>query len=120
MSVASALRLQTTDDDLLALAREFEGASPQAVLGWALEEFGHDVALATGFGAEGCVLVDMVARIDRQARIFYLDTDLLFPETEELRYQLAARYGVCFERRATPRSLEQQALRHGERLWERE
>jgi phosphoadenosine phosphosulfate reductase len=120
MSANRAVRFRDADEDLLALAEEFEGAPPQAILRWALEEFGADVALATGFGTEGCILVDMVANIDPSARIFYLDTDLLFPETYRLRDRLAARYGVRFERRATPRSLEQQALRHGERLWERD
>ncbi len=119
MSV-TALNFRNADDELLVLAEEFEGAPAQAVLSWAIDEFESDVALATGFGTEGCVLVDMVARIDPAARIFYLDTDLLFPETYKLRDQLAARYGVRFERRASTRSLEQQALRYGERLWERD
>ena len=120
MSANTALSFRTVDGELFALPEDFEDAPPQTVLRWALEEFGSEVALATGFGTEGCVLVDMVARIDPNARIFYLDTDLLFPETYELRDRLVARYGVQLERRTSTRSLEQQALRHGERLWERD
>jgi len=78
------------------------------------------VALATGFGAEGCVLIHMVSTINRNARIFYLDTDLLFPETYRLCQQLKARFGVQFERRATRLSLSAQAEEYGERLWERQ
>jgi len=118
MRVATALNI--ADDEVLALAEQFENAQPQTVLRWAIDEFGSEVALATGFGTEGCVLVDMIAKIDATARIFYLDTDLLFPQTYELCNQLAARYGVSFERRTSQRSLEQQALRHGEKLWERD
>ena len=118
MRVSSALN--SADDEILALADEFESAQPQTVLRWAIDEFGSEVALATGFGTEGCVLVDMIAKIDATARIFYLDTDLLFPQTYELCNQLAVRYGVSFERRTSQRSLEQQALRHGEKLWERD
>jgi len=118
MRVATALNI--ADDEILALAEEFESAQPETVLRWAIDEFGSEVALATGFGTEGCVLVDMIAKIDATARIFYLDTDLLFPQTYELCHQLAARYGVSFERRTSQRSLEQQALRHGEKLWERD
>jgi len=118
MRVATALNI--ADDEVLALAEKFEKAQPQTVLRWAIDEFGSEVALATGFGTEGCVLVDMIAKIDATARIFYLDTDLLFPQTYELCNQLAARYGVSFERRTSQRSLEQQALRHGEKLWERD
>jgi len=120
MSVVTALNVRLEEDELYSLAEEFEGAPPQSILRWAIDEFGADVGLATGFGTEGCILVDMVSRIDPGARIFYLDTDLLFPETYQLRDRLAERYGVRFERRATPRSLEQQALRHGEKLWERD
>ena len=118
MRVATALNI--ADDEVLALAEEFESAQPQTVLRWAINEFGSEVALATGFGTEGCVLVDMIAKIDAKARIFYLDTDLLFPQTYELCHQLIARYGVSFERPTSQRSLEQQALRHGEKLWERD
>jgi len=118
MRVATALNIP--DDEVLALGEKFEYAQPQTVLRWAIDEFGSEVALATGFGTEGCVLVDMIAKIDATARIFYLDTDLLFPQTYELCNQLAARYGVSFERRTSQRSLEQQALRHGEKLWERD
>ena len=120
MRSMTALNFRIIDGELYTLPDGLETASPQVVLKWALDEFGSDVALATGFGAEGCILVDMVARIDPSARIFYLDTDLLFPETYELRDRLEARYGIRFERRSAVRSLEQQNLRHGEKLWERD
>src|SRR5690349_17287511 len=109
----------TSDEELRDLASEFETREPKNVLRWTLEEFGNDVALATGFGAEGCVLVHMLSQINRDARIFYLDTDLLFPETYDLRDQLEVRYGVRFERRSTILSVEDQSRQFGERLWER-
>jgi phosphoadenosine phosphosulfate reductase len=115
----AAVGYETTDEELRALSEEFEHAPPEAVLRWAVEEFGPDVALATGFGAEGCVLVAMLSQISSGARVFYLDTDLLFPETYALRDRLEARYDVRFERRATRLSLGAQAEEHGERLWER-
>jgi phosphoadenosine phosphosulfate reductase len=110
---------ETTEEELDLISQEFENAPPETVLRWAVEEFGPDVALATGFGAEGCALIAMLAEINPEARIFYLDTDLLFPETYALRDRLEARYGVRFERRATRLSLSAQAAEHGERLWER-
>ncbi len=106
-------------EELKSISDKFENASPESVLGWAFEEFGDEAALATGFGAEGCVLVHLLAGVSREARIFYLDTDLLFPETYALRDRLEGRYGVRFERRATPLSLGAQAERYGDRLWER-
>jgi phosphoadenosine phosphosulfate reductase len=119
MTVATVqLDFATTDEELRSISDDFETATPQSILAWALEEFDRDVALATGFGAEGCVLIDMIAGINRNARLFYLDTDLLFPETYELRDRLEARYGVRFERYATRLSLSEQAKEHGDRLWE--
>ena len=121
MSVAAlSIAQRTTDEDLKAIADEFETAPPEVLLRWAVDEFGSDVALATGFGAEGCVLVAMISAINPDTRIFYLDTDLLFPETYILRDRLQARYGVRFERCATRLSLEAQAAEYGLRLWERE
>ena len=121
MAIAAlAIDFEVTDEDLKAISAELESEPPEAVLRWAFREFGPDVALATGFGAEGCVLIDMVARITNGARIFYLDTDLLFPETYALIEQLEARYGIRFERRATRLSLSAQAAEYGERLWERQ
>src|SRR5436190_23736487 len=105
MPVALSLGSETTDEELIALADDLEGAPAEDILRWALDEFGSDVALATGFGAEGCVLIHMLSRIDRNARIFYLDTDLLFPETYQLRDQLGARFNVKLERKKTGLSL---------------
>ena len=119
-SAALAIDFEISDKELAALSDEFETGPPEAVLRWAFAEFGPDVALATGFGAEGCVLIDMVARITKGARIFYLDTDLLFPETYALLEQLEARYDIRFERRATRLSLSKQAAEYGDRLWERQ
>ena len=112
------LENELTEEELGDLSMDFEGAPPEKVLRWAVERFGPEVALATGFGAEGCALVSMLARVDRRARIFYLDTDLLFPETYALRDALETRYGVSFERYSAG-SLTEQAALYGERLWER-
>src|SRR2546423_12606797 len=124
MSLATlSISEETKDKDWQVISNEFENASPEAVLRWAIEEFAPHVALATGFGAEGCVLVSMLSAIkpiSQGTRIFYLDTDLLFPETYALRDQLEARYGVHFERRATSLSVSDQAAEYGERLWQRE
>jgi phosophoadenylyl-sulfate reductase (thioredoxin) len=111
---------RTNAADLDLISSELELESAEDVLRWAMQEFGPDVALATGFGVEGCVLIRMLSEIDRNARMFYLDTDLLFPETYELIRKLEVRYGVRFEQRTSRLSLAAQAARYGERLWERE
>lgn len=114
---ALAIDYDVAAGELAVISEKFESQPPETVLRWAFAELGPDIALATGFGAEGCVLIDMVSRITRGARIFYLDTDLLFPETYALRDQLAARYDIRFERVKTRLSLNAQAAAFGERLW---
>ena len=114
----SALGSRNSPETCSALQDRFENSSPEAVLAWAVEEFGPHLALATGFGAEGCILVAMLSAISPDTRVFYLDTDLLFPETYALRDELEARYGIRFER-VTSLSLSDQAADYGERLWER-
>ena len=105
-------------EDLKAISARFETSSPEAVLEWGLQEFGSGMPLVTGFGVEGCVLMDMVAQLSGTTRILYLDTGLLFPDTYSLRERLQERYGVTIERHTTPLSLEQQAEAYGEKLWE--
>ena len=120
MTLATVSLVDETIEEGLKKSVELEQAQPETILRWAVEEFGADVALATGFGAEGCVLIAMLAAISPRTRIFYLDTDLLFPETYALRNRLAARYGVQFERKATGLSLEDQAREYGPELWKRD
>jgi phosphoadenosine phosphosulfate reductase len=114
----TAFEEKPDDHEIERVGRLLEKAAPETVLLWALQRFGKGVALATGFGAEGCVLVHMLSGIEPNARVFYLDTDLLFPETYDLRDRLQARYSVRFERQEVGLSLEEQAKIHGEKLWE--
>jgi phosphoadenosine phosphosulfate reductase len=102
-----------------ALAEEFEHSSPQEVLSWAFEEFGKGVSIATGFGAEGMALIDMAAKINPYADVFFIDTGFLFPETYELRRRLEEKYDIkirAFQPELSPAAQERM---FGPRLWER-
>lgn len=114
----AAAAIELPDKKLREISDRFEDAEPRRVLEWALKTFGDEFAFATGFGAEGCLLISLLAQIDRRARIFYLDTDVLFPETYELRDELEMRYNLNIERRASRLSLTKQAARFGSNLWE--
>ncbi len=61
----------------------------------------------------------MASQINPEARFFYLDTDVLFPETYETRDRLAEHLGVEFDRFHNL-TLEEQAAQHGEELWKRD
>jgi phosphoadenosine phosphosulfate reductase len=99
-----------------------EDSAPERVVAWMLERFaGRRVAVTTGFGMEGCALIDMIARHGVRLPVLYLDTGFLFPETLRLRDRLAARYPhLSFERRSTELTPEEQEIHHGPELWVRD
>jgi phosphoadenosine phosphosulfate reductase len=100
--------------------RRLEGHTPEEILAFAADRYGPRAGFATGFGPEGCVLIDLIGRHRLPIRIFTLDTGLLFPETHTLWRRLEERYGLEIEAVRPVLSVEQQARLHGERLWERD
>ena len=106
--------------DVVTAARALEGESPLEILRWASRNLGSKLTFATGFGAEGCVLIELIARDHLPIDLFTLDTGVLFPETYELWRQLEARYGVTIRAVRPAHSIEQQAVEHGPALWERD
>ena len=106
-------------EELISLNEKFESEHPSRILGWLNENFRTgEIGMATGFGAEGVVLIDMIASINRNIPVFYLDTNVLFPETYALRDKLEEKYSIRLIRYATRISLEQQSELHGASLWE--
>ncbi len=80
--------------DLDEASAQLEDATPLEILRWAAGRFAPRLGFATGFGAEGCVLVDLVGRHGIAVDVFTLDTGVLFPETYGLWGRLEDRYGV--------------------------
>ena len=109
-----------TRASLKPVSDQLEGRRPEDILQWGVDNFSPGLALATGFGPEGVVLMHQLSLIAPETTVFYLDTALLVPETYALRDALAERLGLNFERVTTRLSLEEQAARHGEALWSRD
>ena len=105
--------------DIEAAARALEDAPAVDVLRWASERIPR-LTFATGFGAEGCVIIDLIGRHGLPIDVFTLDTGLLFPETYALWRALEARYGITIRAVTPAQTVEQQAATHGAALWERE
>lgn len=74
-----------------------ETKSPEEVLQWALKAFHPKIALASSFGAEDVVLIDMIVAINPKARIFTLDTGRLNQETYDVMDKIRDKYGVSLE-----------------------
>lgn len=99
---------------------ELADAPLEEVLRWASQTLGDKLTFATGFGAEGCVIIDAIGRAKLPIDLFTLDTGLLFPETYALWRRLEDRYGVTIRAVRPPRSIVEQEADHGPRLWERD
>src|SRR5580765_3585190 len=74
------------------LAIQFEGEEPEALLAWAIEEFGSRLAISTSFQADSVALIDMAYEIDPAIKVFSIDTGRLPVETLELADRLRLRY----------------------------
>jgi len=66
-------------------------------LRWALTTFGDKICIASSFGAEDVVLIDMAVRIDPAVRIFTLDTGRLHQETYDVMDKIRERYNINIE-----------------------
>jgi phosphoadenosine phosphosulfate reductase len=100
--------------------RAAERWSAQDLLAWAAREFGDKAALASSFGAEDVVLIDIASGIDAPFAVFTLDTDFLFPETYELISRIEQKYCISVQRLRPRLSPESQAREFGVELWKRQ
>jgi phosphoadenosine phosphosulfate reductase len=97
---------------------DVEALSAGEVIETVLEALHPNVSLACSFQKEESVLLDMLLERETKARIFALDTHVLFPETYAVWRAFERRYNMKIEVFEGP-SLGRQAAIHGDRLWER-
>lgn len=76
---------------------DWESKTPEEILAWALGEFQPRIALAASFGAEDVVVLDMLTKLNPEARVFTLDTGRLPAETYALMDAIRERYGLSIE-----------------------
>jgi phosphoadenosine phosphosulfate reductase len=74
-----------------------ETATAEEVLAYAVERFHPRLTLACSFQKEESVLVHMLTEIEPDARVFMIDTGVLFPETLETWKRFEERFGVRVE-----------------------
>jgi phosphoadenosine phosphosulfate reductase len=102
-----------------AIAAELEGRSAEQTIEWMFEIFGESHYIACSFQKTSSVTAHLASKVNPQARFFYLDTDVLFPETYETRDRLAESLGIEFDRYHNL-TLAEQAAQHGDELWNRD
>src|ERR1700735_4053787 len=74
-----------------------EAVSAQEVLAYAVERFSPRLKMACSFQKEESVMVHMLSSIEPDARVFMIDTGVLFPETLDTWKRFEERFGVNFE-----------------------
>lgn len=99
---------------------DVEAQTAAALVRGVFEQFGAHAAIASSFGPEDVVLIELASKSGLPYRVFTLDTDFLFPETYALIDQLEARYGFETERCRAALTPPAQAASHGEALWSRD
>ena len=86
-----------SDDELASLNAGAAGREPGELLAAALDRFPTTLTVASSFGAEDVVLLDVLAKLGRRARIFTLDTGRLHPHTYDVQERVRAKYGFEIE-----------------------
>ena len=86
-----------TPEELGKLNDRFRGKPPEEIIRWASETFGSGIKLASSFGAEDVVVIDMVAKVAPKIKVFTLDTGRLHDETYEVMERIRERYGIEIE-----------------------
>jgi len=77
------------------LISDFETKSAEEILKWSLDKYGEKIALASSFGLEDVILIDMMVKINKnKTRIFTLDTGRLNQETYDLMDKISKKYEI--------------------------
>lgn len=111
---------QMSELEIKQAAQELETAGVAAILEWTVAQFAPHLVMTSNFGAEGVVVLDHLARVAPQTPVVYLSTGFQFAETDELKEQLRARYGLNIIEHQAELSVAEQNQLHGERLYERD
>lgn len=121
LSKSGAAQAGSADAAAVRLPRaEAESWTAEEVLRWGFGRFSPDIAIASAFGAEGMVLIDLASRHRSNFRVFTLDTGFFFPETYELMEKVERHYAVRIERCQPKLTPAEQEHVHGPALWTRD
>src|SRR5260370_40029018 len=79
------------------VAVELDDKEPQEVLAWAIDRFQNELGICSSFQADGVALIDMASKIDKNVRVFTIDTGRQPQETYDLIDKIRERYGIKVE-----------------------
>ena len=89
--------------DALRLNRIYQGTDTLDLLSGVLRDrVAGDIAVVSSFGAESAILLHLIAQVDRNTPVLFLETGKHFPETLAYRDLLIDRLGLTNLRNLTP------------------
>lgn len=95
MSETQSVAPKPTSTQLQKIADDMENKSARDILKWAIDTFGLKIGLASSFGAEDVVLIDMMTNINKvKTKIFTLDTGRLDQETYDIMDDIRKKYDI--------------------------
>jgi phosphoadenosine phosphosulfate reductase len=86
--------MERLQENINVLNKRYENSTAEELLKDFLIEYKDNIALSSSLGLEDQVLTHMVCAIDKETKIFTLDTGRLFPETYDLIHRTNQKYGI--------------------------
>lgn len=108
VSVAETHRVDHTDEELAELSAEFERWPASKIITWAVESFGHHLAMSASM--TDAVLIDLATKVDPAIEVIFIDTGYHFPETLATVEEVRRHYGLNLRMMTVARQEEE--------LWE--
>jgi phosphoadenosine phosphosulfate reductase len=108
---------QISSSDLECVRSASEQWPAEQVLQWAFDTFATNIEIASAFGPEGLVVIDLAAKIQGNFKLFILNTGYLFPETLQVAKDVERRYGIRVEHIFSEVTPEAQAQMYQPALW---
>ncbi|WP_110113711.1 phosphoadenylyl-sulfate reductase [Bacillus sp. CGMCC 1.16541] len=116
--MSSLLTYENWEEAFPSFSNNDETKGALSVLEWAYQHYGDSLVYASSFGIESIVLIDLIAKVKKDATLVFLDTSLHFKETYEVIERIQERFPDLIIRLEKPEySLEEQEKLHGAELW---
>lgn len=111
-------RDETVDQRLVRLNDELRDASAQTILRTSLlREWTKEITYVSSFGAESAVMLALIAEVDPDLPIIFLETGMHFPQTLDYKDELIDRLGLTNVREIPPSEEERLAEDAKNTLW---
>ncbi|MGE0376794.1 MAG: phosphoadenylyl-sulfate reductase [Planctomycetaceae bacterium] len=98
---------------LADLNKAFENRTPEELLRWAHEIFGHRVAAISAMQMSGSVIAHMLSRLRVGIPVLFVDTGVMFDETLRTRDRIRDEYGLVVRTLKPALSMDEQTAKYG-------